>query len=87
MSVGVGRIRTQNVERRQGFTGPDHRSRRFSASKSEESFQEEEAATQGEKVSAFSVNLAGRLTSDFYEEKELETKEQMYPQKRGFHGA
>lgn len=33
---GVGRSRTQDVERRQGFTRPDHRSRRFSASTGEE---------------------------------------------------
>lgn len=51
MFAGVGRIRTQDVERRQGFTRPDHRSRRFSASKSKESLQEEEAATKGKKVS------------------------------------
>lgn len=50
--AGVGRTRTQDVERRQGFTEPDHRSRRFLAAASEESFQEEEAAAQGEKVSA-----------------------------------
>lgn len=51
MFAGVGRIRTQDVERRQGFTRPDHRSRRFSASKSKKSLQEEEAATKGKKVS------------------------------------
>lgn len=80
MFVGVGRIRTQDVERRQGFTGPDHRSRRISASKSEESLQEEEAATQGKKVSAFSVNLVDRLAISMRrkragEEKKLEMEE------------
>lgn len=56
--AGVGRTRTQDVERRQGFTGPDHRSRRFSAFAGEESLQEEEATAKGEKASAlFSFRL------------------------------
>lgn len=58
--TGVGRIRTQDVERRQGFTEPDHRSRRFLAAAGEESLQEEEAAAQGEEVSFLpSVNEVG----------------------------
>lgn len=51
MFTGVGSIRTQDVERRQGFTRPNHRSRRFFASESEESFQKEKAAAKGEEVS------------------------------------
>lgn len=60
MSTGVGRIRTQDVERRQGFTRPNHRSCRFFASASKESFQKEKAAAKREKVSGWPVNLAGR---------------------------
>lgn len=52
MFAGVGRTRSQDVERRQGFAGPDHRSRRFSAPEGEEGLQEEEATAKGEKVSS-----------------------------------
>lgn len=61
--TGVGRIRTQDVERRQGFTRPNHRSRRFFASASEKGFQKEKAAAKREKVSGWPVNLTGRSTA------------------------
>lgn len=75
MFAGVGRIRAQDVERRQGFTRPDHRSRCFSASTSEKSVQEEEAATKGEKVSACPIDLADRLMISINQERRRERKE------------
>lgn len=49
--AGVRRTRTQDVERRQGFTEPDHRSRRFSPPEGQESLQEEEATAERKEVS------------------------------------
>lgn len=72
--TGVGRIRTQDVERRQGFTRPNHRSRRFFASASEKGFQKEKAAAKREKVSGWPVNLTGRLTAFAMSEMRRERK-------------
>ncbi|KAK9295458.1 hypothetical protein QLX08_010235 [Tetragonisca angustula] len=78
MMSGVRRTRTQDVERRQGFTEPVHRSRRFSASAGEEGLSQEEATAEREKASAQSFFVLSAPPLAIVSRKDLRRKDEPF---------